>query len=501
MATLYFNGAVDNDWDELGNWWTNEGHTTAATALPTSSDSVVLSANCGSNSGSAPTVVNLMVSAVGLGITITVTGMATFNSGSLGYYDGGLDAEVYGVVNGNATFDDGYLSLYGTVNGNVTMTDSTMEGQINGDATFTNTTGGFGAQITGDAVFNGTSETDTEVGGDAVFNDSTSALGGTVIAGNATFNDTSSYGGDTITGTATFNDSAVYYVGAMSLGIFNDSASIPAETSVTADLVMNDSSTIGSGSSVEGDITQNGNSSVVEISVLGDVTLNNNSEMNASVTGSVVVNDNSVFYGASVTGDVTVNDISSTADHFVSSHWNDDRLVGVDGAMSIGGDLIFSDGHLFTKDFVTDSGISVDGDIYFNSSTAVSFVLSDNQYWYSDASPWIFANANSAWTFNDTSWNSGTVRAATFNDAAGQDGTVSQNAVFNDASANAGIVEGDASFNDTAYNSFVVNGLSTFSLPAASYTIAGQFGSGTYNGGVDFAYEKGVNGSSILGVI
>ena len=61
MATLYFNGAVDSDWAEIENWWTSDDFTTQASALPSSSDSVVLSSSCDTNSGSEPTVVNLTI--------------------------------------------------------------------------------------------------------------------------------------------------------------------------------------------------------------------------------------------------------------------------------------------------------------------------------------------------------------------------------------------------------------------------------------------------------
>ena len=61
MATLYFNGAVDNNWNTLGNWWTNSGLSIQATSLPSSSDSVIILEDVDSNSGSEPTVVNMTV--------------------------------------------------------------------------------------------------------------------------------------------------------------------------------------------------------------------------------------------------------------------------------------------------------------------------------------------------------------------------------------------------------------------------------------------------------
>jgi hypothetical protein len=164
MATLYFNAAVDSDWDEIGNWWTSDAFTTQASALPTSSDSVVLSATCDTNSGSEPTVVNLTQDSGDLGIAVTVTGDATFNDNSSNL----------GTVTGDATFND----------------DAYNYGTVTGDATFNDNSSNSGGTVTGDATFN----------------DNSSNLGGTVT-GDATFND-DAYNYGTVTGSATFSLSA-----------------------------------------------------------------------------------------------------------------------------------------------------------------------------------------------------------------------------------------------------------------------------------------------------
>ncbi len=83
--TLYFDGAVDAEWTELGNWWLDDEHTVAATALPTAADSVIATASIGSNSGSEPMVVNFTLNSNGedqyvMQISITVTGAAVFNA-------------------------------------------------------------------------------------------------------------------------------------------------------------------------------------------------------------------------------------------------------------------------------------------------------------------------------------------------------------------------------------------------------------------------------------
>lgn len=130
--TLYFNNAEeDGDWNTLGNWWLNAGHTVAATALPTAADSVVVTAGVNANSGSAPTVANLTVQGAGLNISATVTGAAAFNGGSF------LDFS--STLTGNATFNNSVISG-GFLTGNATFNDTSINygsGTVTGTATFT----------------------------------------------------------------------------------------------------------------------------------------------------------------------------------------------------------------------------------------------------------------------------------------------------------------------------------------------------------------------------
>ena len=124
--TLYFDGAVDGDWAELGNWWLDSGHTVAAPSLPSAGDSVIATASITSNSGGAVTVVNFTYDGSGgLLITITVTGNATFND----------LATNGGTVTGDATFND-FAGNGGTVTGNATFNDSACNtGVVNGTIT------------------------------------------------------------------------------------------------------------------------------------------------------------------------------------------------------------------------------------------------------------------------------------------------------------------------------------------------------------------------------
>jgi hypothetical protein len=127
-VTLYFNGAVDNDWATVGNWWLDASHTQAAGRLPTGADSVIVTANI---TASGQTVVDFTLNDpegnfFSLSGTLTVTGIATFNGGSF----------IAGTVTGNATFNE-FSSNSSTVTGNATFNDSSGNlGTVTGTATF-----------------------------------------------------------------------------------------------------------------------------------------------------------------------------------------------------------------------------------------------------------------------------------------------------------------------------------------------------------------------------
>jgi hypothetical protein len=138
-ATLYFNGAVDDAWTTVGNWWLDAGHTQAAGRLPTSDESVVASVSI---TASGQTVVNFTITGFGefVGLSglldgiLTVTGMATFNG----------TAGNAGSLTGNATFNNGSANG-GTVTGDAAFNDAAFNnGTVNGNATFNDSSSNFG---------------------------------------------------------------------------------------------------------------------------------------------------------------------------------------------------------------------------------------------------------------------------------------------------------------------------------------------------------------------
>lgn len=229
MATLYFNAAVDNDWNTLGNWWTNSGHTTAAGSLPGSGDDVVLSASVLTNAGSSPTIVNLTFVGTGtesIEINFTATGNVTLTDVILGAYPTGAKVVIANVemlgaytnwseIVGNATFRGTGVNR-GLVTGNAVFYDSTSNFNganiITGDATFNGASFNEGV-VNGNATFNGTSYTYGLILGSAVFNDYTQYNDPTHSGGSMTFNDFSYAFGPVVTvynsvPSVTFNDNA-----------------------------------------------------------------------------------------------------------------------------------------------------------------------------------------------------------------------------------------------------------------------------------------------------
>ena len=308
MATLYFDGAVDGDWDELGNWWQNAGHTTAATALPTSSDSVVLSATCSANSGSAPTVVNLTASSAVFDITIiTVTGMATFSGGSTNF----------GTVTGNATFNDSSVNE-GTVTGDATFNDSASNsGTVTGNGTFndySNNNPYNSGTVTGNATFNDSSGNASTVTGNATFNDSSG--NSDTVDGNATFSDSSVNIGS-VSGDATFNGNA-YNEGFVSGDATFTASSFGAGTGRPLNPTNAGSvfGTITFSSATPVTFTLNDSSWDSDATTWVFTTASPNwtffglSTISGAVNGDATFNDDSYNAGGGITGNATFNDTS-----------------------------------------------------------------------------------------------------------------------------------------------------------------------------------------------
>lgn len=222
MATLYFNAAVDNDWNTLGNWWADSGCTTAAAALPASADDVTINsgASVTGNSGSVPQVRSLLVNGTLYGFTVDIAFEGSVSIyGLLGDYSTGGTAltgdsyswYVYGQA-AKVTFN-GDLVIYG---GTITNCPVIGDVQLYEYGGISNSPFLFGGPcpITGTITFYDYSmayelhcESDIDLydnsmcsgyywdlinGGNVTFHDSSMIYGDIYYAGVVTFKDTSS---------------------------------------------------------------------------------------------------------------------------------------------------------------------------------------------------------------------------------------------------------------------------------------------------------------------
>ena len=201
----YFNGSIDDDWNNLANWWLDGVSTIAATTLPSSTDSVKIFADVQSNGGSTPTVQDMIAISLSdnvlFGIEINVSGTALFYDSAYIYNYIGFPN--IAKINGNCIF-------YGEDNGSAPYLNTNVaDAVVNGDATFYGGSFNYGT-ITGDAIFNNGSQNESDgpffaiVEGDATFNDYSKNK--SIVEGNAVFtNMAENTTSGTVVGNATFN--------------------------------------------------------------------------------------------------------------------------------------------------------------------------------------------------------------------------------------------------------------------------------------------------------
>jgi hypothetical protein len=352
MATLYYNAAVDTDWNTLGNWWSDSIYSVPATSLPSSADDVIMIADCLTNSGSGA-IVNTLTFDGGpfngsvsggtatLGINITVIQVSeyytiamiidAFLTGTLtaskvyltGSYYSGINNGIIngsvllnslgynnGTINGNATFGaGGYNNGSGSVNGNAIFEASSVnEGYIGNNATFIDMIN-YG-YVNGNAIFYGGATNSNTINQHATFNDYSYNNFGGAVTGDATFND-SSYN-DGVTGNATFNDTSYNNYGTVDGdATFNDSSYNSSNGPVTGNATFNGNSL--NNGIISGDATFNGTSSNFGVAndfgtaVFNDSSTNENSGLIGG--GGAIFNDSSFAYptsaGSTYNGTVT----------------------------------------------------------------------------------------------------------------------------------------------------------------------------------------------------
>jgi len=468
---LFYNAAVDNDWNTLGNWWQDDQFTVPADSLPTSADDVQLFvSNYGDaifNSGS-DAVAN---SVNGMG-TNPVLSIMTLTCAVLAQ----VNIDVSSVVN----IVDGTESVFAPR----TVAEGWSNGTINGSCTaylFNN----IGGAINGDCNF--------------LYSNN---FGGTVN-GNATFDETSAnfyvYVYGTVTGDATFAlDGEWFQDGGSISNLFGTVYGVCTFTGSNVSFKLNGSD------SWTYDTTNWVFPNCVPFWSFYDSS-SNNGTINGACNFYDGAGNGNLYYGFSgtITGTCNFHDYSYN--------------IGI-----VTGDCNFYDG-------------AGNGNLYYGSSATITgaCTLHDSSYnanvingdcTFNDNSSnrsYVYGNA----TFNDTSfmnYNSTNTPLcfvygnATFNDGAWNhaDGFVSLSATFNGNSVNAGTI-GDgstpaiATFNDNAINGYIW-WIDRTQQDAAQY--AGRIrGDAVFRGNsrnevnvtgtVTTDYAHGINGSSILGIL
>lgn len=455
MATFYFNGAVDDDWQTLGNWWIDSAFSAPATSLPTSADDVIASASIASNSGSEPTVANFTLNDptfnyVSLSVAIAVTGNATFNDGTSNG----------GTVTGNSTFNDfAYNYITGTVSGDGTFNNGANNyGSVTGSAAFNEVALNRGiGTISGDAIFNDNSQNRGTVNSNATFNDSSINNGGTVN-GDGTFNGSSyNYSSDGGLGNATFNDSSLNYGTIGESAVFNDNSGNGFDAGsywvgTVSNAVFNDLS------------YSSGN---IESGIFNDYSLN---------TGSLLVAGNNL---------TTFNDSAR-------NDWDA-------GLSPLNTGIIYGDGTVSFNDNSTNSAggfISINGTAIFNHNGGNNGVIANHAIFNHNTTNYI-SDYTAAYNPDNQAYG---CYSATFNGNSINNGTIQHNVTFNDSSSNGANnqawIGGDATFNDS---SFAYPGYPTWSVadPAGGNLYSGIV---TFSNSTPYPIKRGIN-SSIIGFV
>lgn len=450
MATLYFNAAVDNTWNNLSNWWQDSAFTIPAVAIPTAGDTVYIEANVTTGPTAAITLAALYIAQINNAVTLGSSGAGISTTGNLtvgkGTYLNGYISGANLTIGGTATLYYGYLESTLTV------------GLANFYGYSENISGGL---VTGNAIFNNSSENNSTIGGDATFNDS-SVNGSGIVTGNATFNDSAyNYYYATVTGNATFNNNSLNY------GTVSGNASVYYP--VTRPL----------GGTVAGTITYFGYP-YFYFNAAADGTWDNHlnwwRDSAFSVpAGAIPAKNSTVFIEANLT---TGPSVAITLAALYIAQINNAVTLGSSGAgISTTGNLTVGVGSsLYGR--INSANLTIGGTASFygsnggNSSTitvgSANFYQGSSNYGTGQGSASNGVITGSA-IFQDNSKNYCSIGGgATFNDFSSNNsgGHVMDGAIFNNSSYNAsgGSVVGGATFNDSSYNASgaTVDGTATF---------------------------------------
>jgi hypothetical protein len=437
----YNNASTDGDWSNGANWWADSGYTVGASYIPNELEDASVNADVSVVTG-GPAIISYLTNHIVPYPTPAININLTANTASLN-----LNIGSSGIVTTLSTdpysFALGSTNNYGTINSSGScylLSGFTNQGTINGNCLLEDAYNNAG-QINGNCVFQTTGYSYPSFNG--------GSISGNCIFYGDSFNE---YPG-TITGNVTFNDYS---------GNGNTAWNIPGGT-IIGDVIFNDNSNHYGGSNYGGGL----------------------------ITGNITYNDYSYRTNATSNSNMVVFNDSSNNE---SGYFND-----IDGSENSNAFVIFNDGSYIWGGFVSVSQIMNDSSYitYSAYGSEVSNTFNDNSY----VSFALGAGGFPAvWTFNDNSYIDSN---STFYDNGG-DRTFNPTMIFNHNSHTdcLDLDVNTATFNDSSYNNGNIVGNSvTFkdsSYNSASGVITGDE---VYNDRTPYPIPRGINGSSILGII
>lgn len=518
--TFYWYGG--SGWNDINAWWTDSGHTTQAAYVPESQDDVVIE-NSYMNTGATVNNATVEASFGTGGNTLTVNGTITFNNGNLGYtYSPAVVSASVAEFNNSTNITSGSQL---TVSNYANFNDSSINyGTIyntNAVSFIDSSSNASGATVSGDAWF---------------YNSSTNA--GT-ISGNATVYSPhaapfDSAGGNTgsVSGTISYSGYSprtVYFNGAADgnwnniANWWDDSAFTTQSSYTPMGIVSVDSviisSTVSSNSygtdPIVSSLTMESGDIGISITI-ASAQFNNSSTCSGTLTsndpvGTITFTDLSANNGnvTTLTGEIIFQDSSSNTGFATTGNGNINIYYPV--VIPLGGTL--SPG--FSASVVYFNYPS-----YFNDVTSGTFDgnWNNSANWYLDSSNIISAGSTPTETYpgvnvtlqtpvtgssggSPTAYNlslSPTMYITNTIIIVNGLATFEQGAYLGSSST----ITGNALFKNTGYNNGgTISGTVTFDLEAAEVMILNGY-DGTYTGGnIEFLYGRGVNGSSILGIV
>lgn len=533
MADLYFNNAVDDNWNELGNWWTDSGFTNQATSLPGSGDSVYIDGQGGGifvNNSGLSIAVNHFETNGYANISLNQINCNTFSATNCAFVSNitiNCSQPIY-------VFEGCILTDTVTINCPLVFlaTDALSLLIINGDVKkmsnfYTGATinGNYHDNFPDSTLMRGTINTQdinltySSTGNDKIIlvnNSSRLSINGYPLVGMRAIGSgipsgatLSSLSGNYVTLNCDSNipqgsGLSVTFKGcAMSNGGAN-LGGIGDEITINGDAILYNSSLYNA--YVSGNIVMSGVERFAEINTFsgGNIKLTNTT-LQGGGAGSFIINGDMVGHNITIrdrnytfNGNVKLYGFSSTEPGdftFANTVECYDYTAIRNGIYNNGVNMYDYSILDATEDQIELVNDSTSNFYNFSSLTnngidQIVFVnFYDNSYVASGVSPY---NEQATFVFNDNSYNSGVFTnitevgsTVTFNGNSYNGGTIDRNVVFNDSSYNDGIVGIDGTFNDSSYNS--ANGVVS--------------GVESYSNRTPYPIPRGINGSNILGII